>query len=141
MGEVLNFLLDTNIVSQRIKPDPHPKVLEWLRKLPIEQAFLSVVTIQESRTGFELLPQGKKRRNLEAWFESDVLGGYTGRVLPITEKVADMCGRLVATKRREGKTPEINDMLIAATARVHGLSIATLNHPHFEKLGVELVKF
>ena len=137
----MNFLLDTDIVAQRIKPTPHPRALDWLRKLPIEQAFLSVVTIQESRTGFELLDSGKKRRNLEAWFESDVLKGYAGRILPITAEIADMCGRLVAIKRRDGKTPEINDMLIAATARVHGLAIATLNHSHFEKLGVELVKF
>lgn len=137
----MNFLLDTNIVSQRIKPNPQPKVMVWLQQLRLEQAFLSVVTIQESRTGLELLPPGIKRRNLEAWFESDVLGAYAGRILPITEEIADICGRLIAVKRREGKTPEINDMLMAATARVHGLSIATLNNSHFEKLGVELVKF
>lgn len=128
-------------MPQRIKPDPHPRAFLWLQKLPLEQAFLSVVTIQESRTGFELLDPGKKRRNLEAWFEAEVRGVYAGRILPVTEEIADLCGRFVAAMRKAGTTPDLNDMLIAATAVVHGLKLATLNVEDFKKLPVELVKF
>jgi predicted nucleic acid-binding protein len=137
----LSYLLDTNIVPQRIKPDPHPKALIWLQKLPLEQAFLSVVTIQESRTGFELMDPGKKRRNLEAWFESEVRGVYAGHILPVTEEIADLCGKFVATKRKLGTMPDLNDMLIAATAVIHGLTLATLNAKDFEKLPVKLITF
>jgi len=137
----LSSLLDTNIVSQKTKLEPHPKAIDWLMKLPMEQAFLSVVTIQESRTGFELLPLGRRRRGLEEWFETEVLLGYSGRILPVTEEIADVCGRFVAIKRKLGTTPDINDMLIAATAVVHGLTLATLNDKHFKDLPVKLVEF
>jgi predicted nucleic acid-binding protein len=115
--------------------------MKWLLQLPGQDAFLSVVTIQEIRTGIELLPAGQKRRNLESWLERDIRRGYAGRILPITEEIADRCGRLVAQMRRDAKTPATNDMLIAATAQVHSLQLATLNRDHFEGVDLELVKF
>ncbi len=84
---------------------------------------------------------GKKRRNLEAWFESEVRGVYAGHILPVTEEIADLCGKFVATKRKLGTTPDLNDMLIAATAVIHGLTLATLNVKDFEKLPVKLITF
>ncbi len=137
----MSFLLDTNMVSQKTKLKPHPRAIDWLIKLPSEQAFLSVVTIQESRTGFELLPPGKRRSDLESWFETYVLRGYAGRILPVTEDIADLCGRFVAAKRKLATTPDINDMLIAATAVVHGFTLVTLNDKHFKDLPVKLITF
>jgi len=137
----LNSLLDTNIVSQRIKPIPNDKVMQWLSQLEETSAFLSVVTLQELRTGVQLLPSGRKRRDLEQWLMVDIRRGYAGRILPITEEIADMCGRVIAKGRLAGSLPEANDALLAATALVHGLKVATLNRKHFEKLGVELVEF
>lgn len=137
----MNSLLDTNIVSQRIKPIPNDKVMQWLIQLEEASAFLSVVTLQELRTGVQLLPSGRKRRDLEQWLMVDIRRGYAGRILPITEEIADMCGRIIAKGRITGSLPEANDALLAATALVHGLRVATLNRKHFEKLGVELVEF
>ncbi len=137
----MTSLLDTNVISQRIKPAPHESVMNWLSQLPAQDAFLSVVTIQEIRTGIELLAAGQKRRNLELWLGRDIRRGYAGRILPITEEIADRCGRLVAKIRRDAKTPAMNDMLIAATAQVHGLQLATLDWDHFEGLDLQLVKF
>jgi predicted nucleic acid-binding protein len=134
-------LLDTNIVSQRIKPHPDEKVMRWLSQLPEGDAFLSVVTILELRTGIDLLPAGRKRRDLESWLVADIRRGYAARILPITEEIADICGRLIARGQKEGAIPEANDALFAATAMVHGLQLATLNRRHFERLGVELVEF
>lgn len=136
----MNSLLDTNIVSQRIKPIPNDKVMQWLSQLEETSAFLSVVTLQELRTGAQLLPSGRKRRDLEQWLMVDIRRGYAGRILPITEEIADMCGRVIAKGRLAGSLPEANDALLAATALVHGLKVATLNRKHFEKSGVELVE-
>jgi predicted nucleic acid-binding protein len=137
----LSSLLDTNVVSQRIKTHPDHKVVNWLSQLPEEDAFLSVVTLQELRTGIELLPAGRKRRDLDSWLVADIRRGYAGRILPITEEIADVSGRLIAKGKKEGAIPEANDALLAATAIVHGLQLATLNRKHFERLGVELVEF
>lgn len=134
-------LLDTSVVSQRIKSSPDEKIMRWLSQLPEESAFLSVVTIQELRTGVQLLPPGRKRRDLESWLVSDIHRGYAGRILPVTEEIADTCGRLIAQARKTGTTPEMNDVLIAATALVHELAIATLNRKHFVRLGVKLAEF
>ena len=141
VGWTLASLLDTSVVSQRVKTSPDERVADWLSQIPKEEAFLSVVTLQELRTGIELLPAGRKRRDLESWLVSDIHRGYAGRILPITEEVADVCGRLIAQGKKAGATPESNDALLAATAMVHGLTLATLNRKHFERLGVELVEF
>ena len=137
----MNSLLDTNIVSQRIRPIPNDKVMQWLIQLEEASAFLSVVTLQELRTGVQLLPSGRKRRDLEQWLMVDIRRGYAGRILPITEEIADMCGRVIAKGKLAGSLPEANDALLAATALVYGLKVATLNRKHFEKSGVELVEF
>jgi toxin FitB len=134
-------LLDTNVVSQRVKISPNESAASWLSQLDEQDAFLSVVTIQEIRTGIELLAAGPKRRNLETWLDGDIRRGYSGRILPVTEEIADIAGRFVARLRKEGQSPATNDMLIAATAHAHRLRLATLNRPHFEGLGLVLVKF
>lgn len=84
---------------------------------------------------------GRKQRELESWLANDIHKNYEGRILPITAEIADVCGRIIAQRRKASETPGINDCLLAATARVHGLKVATLNRKHFEKLGVELVEF
>lgn len=115
--------------------------MQWLIQLEEASAFLSVVTLQELRTGVQLLPSGRKRRDLEQWLMVDIRRGYAGRILPITEEIADMCGRVIAKGKLAGSLPEANDALLAATALVYGLKVATLNRKHFEKSGVELVEF
>ena len=115
--------------------------MRWLSQLHEEEAFLSVVTLQELRTGVELLPAGRKRRDIESWLTSGVRQRYAGRILPITEESANECGRLIARGKLQGALPETNDALLAATALVHGLQIATLNRKHFERLGVKLADF
>ncbi len=137
----MDSLLDTSVVSQRIKKSPDERVVRWLSAILRDEAFLSVVTLQELRTGINLLSAGFKRRDLESWLVSDIRRGYEGRILPITEEIADVSGRLIARGKKADATPEMNDALIAATAQVHGMRVATLNRRHFERLGVELVKF
>jgi predicted nucleic acid-binding protein len=70
-----------------------------------------------------------------------VLVKYEARILPVTLEIADICGRMLGSRYLAGFHPENTDAYIAATARVHGLKVATLNRKDFEKLGVELVEF
>jgi predicted nucleic acid-binding protein len=83
---------------------------------------------------------GRRRLQLESWFLSEVLGKFEGRILPVDSTVADASGRLLSQLKLSGRMAELGDVLIAATALVHGLRIATLNRAHFEGLGVELVE-
>ncbi len=86
-----------------------------------------------------MLDLGTKRTKLDSWLGTEVRRGYSGRILPVTEEIADVAGRFVARLRKTGYTPATSDMLIAATAHVHGLHLATLNKPHFEGLGLMLI--
>jgi toxin FitB len=137
----LKFLLDTNVVSQTAKVQPHSGAVKWWGERQESELAISAVTIHELRYGIELLDEGARRRELEAWFTNRVLPGFSGRILPVDEAVADLSGRLLAAKKKNKETAEINDILIAASAIVHGLRVATLNRTHFEGLGVELVEF
>lgn len=115
--------------------------MRWLSNAPEADSFLSAVSILELRTGIELLPEGRKRTNLSSWLSVDIHKGYTGRILPVTEEIANQCGILIARGKKQGALPEANDALLAATALVHGLKLATLNRKDFVRLGVELVDF
>jgi predicted nucleic acid-binding protein len=137
----LTFLLDTNVVSQAAKIQPHSGVVTWWGERQESELAISAVTIHELRYGIELLDEGGRRRELEEWLTNRVLPDFAGRILPVDEAVADLSGRLLARKKRSKETAEINDILIAASAIVHGLRVATLNRTHFEGLGVELVEF
>ena len=135
------FLLDTDVVSQRPKLKPNPAVIAWLSATSEADLRISVVTVQEIRLGIEKLDAGRRRREIAQWLEDDLLVRFNGRILPIDASVADQCGRLIAAANRRKHNPDLGDALIAATALVHGLQVATLNRRHFEPLGVDLAKF
>jgi hypothetical protein len=140
-GEVLKILLDTDVVSQLTKDVPHPKAYAWLKSALDEDLYLSAITVEEIREGIEMMDPGHKKRRLDRWLINEVLTDYRERILPIGVEIADLCGRILATEEKEGFHPDVSDTYIAATARVHGMHVATLNRTHFERLGVELVEF
>jgi predicted nucleic acid-binding protein len=115
--------------------------MHWLQGIALDDIAISVMTIEEVRAGVEVMPSGAKREMILRWLDSDVLSGLSGRILPVDEATADECGRLIASARRNGRSTTLGDALIASTARVRGLRLATLNKRHFEGLGVELVDF
>ncbi len=136
----MKYLVDTNVLSQATKAIPDPLVGRWWKQRFAGDLLLSAVTIHEIRLGLELMQTGRRRLQLESWFLSEVLGKFEGRILPIDSTVADASGRLLSQLKLSGRMAELGDVLIAATALVHGLRIATLNRAHFEGLGVELVE-
>jgi predicted nucleic acid-binding protein len=102
---------------------------------------ISAITLTEIRFGIEEMQEGQRRRNLTQWLTQDLLHGFAGRILPVDERVAQEAGRLISTGKRDGAKPDLAGAIIAATARVHSLKLATLNTTHFEPLGVDLVKW
>jgi predicted nucleic acid-binding protein len=135
----LASLLDTNVISQLTKLTPHEGVHGWLQTVETSSLYLSVVSFTEIRFGIEQMDKGRKRDNFEVWLTSDLREMFLGRIIPVDDRIAEEAGRLIGLATRAGARPELADALIAASARVLGLQLATLNHKHFEKLDVDLV--
>jgi toxin FitB len=128
----MNFLLDTNVVSEPMRPRPNPGVLKWLGEVDEESTFISVVTITELRYGIERLTTGTRRERLDGWLQSDLRLRFEGRILPVDFEVANACGGLIARSESLGRPIEPRDAFIAATAEVHGLTLVTRNVSDFE---------
>ncbi len=130
----MNFLLDTNIVSEWVKPHPHPGVVAWLAEADEDRVFISVITLAELRHGVERMDAGRRRNRLDEWLRDELPLRFLGRVLQIEAAVADMWGRIVARSESAGKPIGVIDAFIAATAEVHNLTLVTRNASHFESL-------
>ena len=132
----MSFLVDTNVLSELVRPRADERVAEWVRSAPVAGLFVSVLTLGEIRNGAERLPGGLRKERLRLWLERDVATLFQGRVLPIDSAVADRWGRLLAAARRT--LPAI-DSLIAATALVHGLRLVTRNRADYSFPGLEVL--
>jgi predicted nucleic acid-binding protein len=132
---VSGFLLDTNIHSEFRNPRPEPRVVEWVDSVAEDSVFISVVTLGEIRKGCELLDAGKRRKELD-WLEVEVREWFAGRILPVTDAIAERWGRLEAQRQRLGLPLNTADGQIAATALEHGLTLVTRNVNDFRDLGV-----
>jgi toxin FitB len=128
----VNFLLDTNLVSEWTKPRPNPGVVNCLANADEDRVFISVVTIAELRHGVERLAIGRRRKRLNEWIEGELLFRFDERILPIDAATADAWGRIVAHRERLGRPIGTMDAFIAATAQVHKLTLATRNQTDFE---------
>jgi predicted nucleic acid-binding protein len=126
------ILLDTVVVSELRKARPNAHVIAWMRGLAEADVFLSVVTIGEIERGIRKLADAEFAQPLTRWLE-DLLRFYGDRVLPITPDIARRWGRLSADLGHEGA-----DLLIAATAASHRLTVATRNVRHFAPTGVNV---
>lgn len=130
----MNFLLDTNVLSEPMKERPNSRVLEWLAQVNEDQVFMSVVTITELRYGVERLATGKRRERLDAWLRKELISRFEGRILPVDLRIAETCGGLIARSESMGRPIEARDAFIAATAEVHGLTLVTRNTSDFEPI-------
>ena len=125
------FLLDTNCISELVRPKPEPRVINWMETADEEMLYLSVLTVGEIRKGLAGLDQGKRRTQLETWLEVELQARFAGRIVPIDTGVADRWGWLAAEAKRKGKGLSIIDGLLAATALHHNLTVVSRNANDF----------
>lgn len=121
------FLLDTNVVSELIRPTPDDNVIRWVEETDESILFLSVLTLGEIRQGVERLRLGRRRGRLESWLQVDLPSRFQGRILPVNEAIADRWGRVSAISAAKGKPTPVIDGLLAATALHYNLTLVTRN--------------
>lgn len=129
------YLVDANVLSEAIKPDPNVRVVEWLQDYEPELA-VDPIILGEVRFGILLLPRGRRRSRLERWFEEGV---RRLQCIPWEASTGLRWAELLATLRASGRAMPIKDSLIAATALSHDLTIATLDRRDFDAAGVTVV--
>jgi toxin FitB len=133
------FLLDTNIPSELVRPQPEPKVKTWIAAQGLDTLFISAVSFGEFRKGIILRSPGKRKEELEAWIESDLSVLFSGRILSVTRAVAERWGVLEGQRQLAGRPLNVPDGQIAATALEHGLTLVTRNVKDFADLGVTVL--
>ena len=133
------FLLDTNCISELVRPKPEPRVMEWMEAADETMLYLSVLTVGEIRKGLAGLPQGKRRTHLETWLEVELQARFAGRIVPIDAAIADRWGLIAAEAKRKGKALSVIDGLLAATALHHNLTVVSRNARDFTNTPVPVL--
>lgn len=127
----MTFLLDTNVVSEWVKPRPDPGVVAWLAQVDEDRVFLGVVTLAELRHGIERMDDGARRRRLDTWLRHELPLRFEGRILAIDAAVADAWGRIMAAGKARGRPMGLMDAFVAALALTYDLTLVTRNAAHF----------
>ena len=131
----MNYLVDANVLSEPTKPNPDPKIIEWLRRHE-RDIVVDPIILGEIRFGIHLLPAGKRRRQLEKWFDTGVTNVAC---LSWDARTGLRWAKLLADLRKSGRSLPIKDSLIAATALVHGLTVVTRNRRDFAQTGAKVL--
>ncbi len=132
------YLLDTNVISEVVKPRPNPGVLEWMESTDESFLYLSVLTLGELRKGIGLLPTGRRRASLEAWLDHDLTVRFSGRILAVDIAVADRWGRISGTEAARKSPLPVIDGLLAAIALQHDLTLVSRDTRNAAVSGVEI---
>ena len=132
----MSYLIDTNVISELVRPKPSERVTRWFEGAPDAALHLSVLTLGEVRQGVERLAAGSRKEKLRVWLEQEVPAWFEDRLLPITGAIADRWGRLLV---EVGRPVAAIDSLLAATALVHGLRLVTRNGADFNFPGLDVV--
>ena len=132
------FLLDTNVISELVKPKPEPKVTAWIDAIDEELLFLSVLTLGEIGKGIVLLPRSARRTALEAWLSKELPLRFSGRILSVDQEVADRWGHLSGLTGARGAQVSVIDGLLAATAVQYNLTLVTRDTRDVAATGVAL---
>ena len=133
------WLLDTNILSELRRPRPEPRVVAFVADRPLSELYVSAVTFAEIRFGIEFVTEPNRRTELNDWLTHKVRPMFDQRVLPITEDIMLKWRLLVEEGRKTGHTFSQPDLIIAATAIQHGLSVVTRDRRDYDKTGVQVV--
>lgn len=135
----MSYLVDTNVISELMKPLPSPVVVGWLAEADVERLFLSVISLAEIRRGIVQLEPGQRRDRLQVWYRTDLPQWAEHRLLGIDRVVAERWGDLMARTRKRGIALNAMDGFLAATAEAHRLTLVTRNIRDFDALGLTLL--
>jgi predicted nucleic acid-binding protein len=130
----MNFLLDTNAVSEWAKPRPNLGLIRWTEAVDEDRVFLSVVSLAQLRYGVERLAAGARRNRLEQWLSAELPLRFEGRILAVDHNVAEVWGRTVSRCESLGRPVGVMDAFLSATAEVHSLTMVTRNVADFPTL-------
>lgn len=133
------YLVDTNIPSELTREKPDARVTAFLKNAAQDSVFLSVMTVGEICKGISALPPSQRRTALQEWLDIDVRTWFAGRILPVTEAIAEHWGRLAAAAKQRGTPLAVVDGVLAATAIHHDLTLVTRNVKDFARLSVNLL--
>lgn len=132
----MSYLLDTNVISELVRPKPDEKVLKWFESNPDEALYLSVLTLGEIRKGIEKIKESSHKEKLRIWLEIELPRWFGSRVLSIDQLVSDRWGRLQSEMKNP--IPAI-DSLIAATALHYDLRLVTRNKKDFKYPSLQVI--
>lgn len=133
------IVLDTNVISELLTPSPNPTVVGWLSRQHPSSVFTTAVTEAEILYGLRLLPEGRRRRDLEAAILPIFSEDLAGRVLPFDRAAADLYAAIATSRRSAGRPISQFDAQIGAIALSRGASLATRNVADFESIGLSIV--
>jgi hypothetical protein len=136
---VTGWLLDTNVLSELRRPRPNPKVVAFIAAQPLDILYVGSVTLAEIRFGIELVREPGRRAELNDWLAHRVRPMFGQRVLPVTEDIMLKWRLLVEEGRKAGQTFSQPDLIIAATALEHGLTLVSRDTSEYERARVPIL--
>ena len=132
------FLLDTNVISELVKPRPNAGVSKWIDTTDESLLYISVLTFGEIRKGISLLAGGRRRVSLQSWLDHDLAVRFVGRILAIDQPTADRWGRLSAAAKTAGRPLPVIDGLLAATAIHADMTLVSRDESYLDIAGLLL---
>ncbi|WP_129632547.1 type II toxin-antitoxin system VapC family toxin [Candidatus Oscillochloris fontis] len=135
----MNYILDTNIISELIAKQPNPHVIDWIDQCDPQTVYLTVITIGELRKGIEKLPASTRKATLTDWLATDLLLRFEGRILALTTEVMLVWGELTGALELRGTPIAAIDSLIAAIALHGGYTLVTRNERDFRYTGIPVI--
>jgi toxin FitB len=132
------IVLDTNVVSELMRPEPAPQVANWIRGRDRRELRTTSITLAEIRYGIARLPDGRRKQVLLDTAD-DIFRSFSDQVLPVDAAAAEQYAIIASTRERAGKPIPGFDALIAAVCRSRGAALATRNLPDFDGAGIELI--
>jgi len=130
----MSFLLDTDAVSEWVKPRPNPGLVRWTESTDEDRIFISVVSLAELHYGVERLAAGRRRSRLEQWLRNELPLRFEDRILSVDAAVAEAWGRNVSRSEALGRPIGVIDAFLAATAETHDLTLVTRNVADFSQV-------
>ena len=133
------IILDTNVLSALMRPEPDPAVIKWLDRQPPESIWITTVTVFEVEFRMALLPQGRRRMTLENAYRDLLHHDLQNRVASFNQEAATMAAALAATRQLAGQAVDTQDTQIAGIAMARRATLATRNVAHFQGLTTPVV--